>query len=79
MVAYTCSVFCLFMVTISLCGECKTLLWGDKNRLVPNRNAIVGCDTLGKCGTWTCGLLARLDMEDTEDHRAKETLSSSFL
>ncbi|CAE5957532.1 unnamed protein product [Arabidopsis arenosa] len=44
--------------------------------IVPNRNAIMGSDTMGKCGTWTCGLLAVLDMEDPEDPRAKETLSS---
>jgi hypothetical protein len=47
--------------------------------IVPNRNAIVGSDTMGKCGTWTCGLLAVLDMEDPEDPRAKETLSASLL
>lgn len=34
----------------------------------------MGSDTLGKCGTWTCGLFAGLDMEDTEDTREKETL-----
>ncbi|KAH0913154.1 hypothetical protein HID58_036475 [Brassica napus] len=48
-------------------------------KIVPNRDAIVGSDTLGKCGTWTCGLFAGLDMEDTEDLREKETLSSSSL
>lgn len=39
----------------------------------------MGSDTLGKCGTWTCGLLAGLDMEDPEDSRAKETLKRSSL
>ena len=39
----------------------------------------MGSDTLGKCGTWTCGLFAGLDMEDPEDLREKETLSSSSL
>ncbi|RID48434.1 hypothetical protein BRARA_I04946 [Brassica rapa] len=48
-------------------------------KIVPNRDAIVGSDTLGKCGTWTCCLFAGLDMEDTEDLREKETLSSSSL
>lgn len=38
-----------------------------KNRIVPNGNAIVGSDAMGKCGTWACGLLDGLDMEDSED------------
>ena len=39
----------------------------------------MGSDAMGKCGTWACGLLDGLDMEDSEDTREKETLISSYI
>ena len=54
------------------------VLW-HKNRIVPSGNASVGSDAMGKCGTWACGLLDGLDMEDSEDTREKETLISSYI
>ncbi|KAL0865083.1 hypothetical protein Bca101_044201 [Brassica carinata] len=45
-------------------------------KVVPNRNAIVGSDALGKCGTWACGLLDGLDVEAP---REKETISSLII
>ncbi|KAH0921549.1 hypothetical protein HID58_021567 [Brassica napus] len=49
------------------------------NWIVPSGNASVGSDAMGKCGTWACGLLDGLDMEDSEDTREKETLISSYI
>ncbi|KAG5392287.1 hypothetical protein IGI04_022250 [Brassica rapa subsp. trilocularis] len=48
-------------------------------KIVPSGNASVGSDAMGKCGTWACGLLDGLDMEDSEDTREKETLISSYI
>ncbi|CAH8382506.1 unnamed protein product [Eruca vesicaria subsp. sativa] len=67
---------CIVELLICIKFGTVVVVW-YKNRIIPNRNAIVGSYTLGKCGTWTCGLLAGLDMEDPEDAREKETLSSS--